>query len=211
MPLPLKISLTDFIDFISSSGTQKLNQVAAYKRREEYGYHVDYWRELRNSITQFHTDGTLTKDYFDAVIGTNFINDEKREKCRPLIENYKSFLGRKRIISKPLIKCDWEYSKDLTIRVNPELHLIINGKEQLIKLYFKKEPLLKRQIDMALMLVKIATQDVISGVHYTLLSLPQNKAWTQENPDMKLLPLLKGEAENYITIYKNLPEPPPRT
>lgn len=201
----MRISLTDFIDFISSAGTEKLNQVAAFKRREDYKFRVDYWRELRNSITDFHADGTLKKDYFDTIIQTHFINEEKREKCRSLVENYKKFLGRKQITSKTLIKCDWKYNKDLTIRVNPELHLVINGKEQLIKLYFKKEPLTKKQIDMALVLVKLATQDVISDVHYTLLSVSQNKSWTQENPDMKLLPLLKGEAENFITIYKNLP------
>jgi hypothetical protein len=203
--MTISISLTDFIDFISSSGTQKLSQVAEYKRREQYRYRVDYWRELRNSIIEFHADGTLEKDYFDTVIKTNFINAEKREKCRPLVENYKKFLGRKQITFKPIIKRDWVYSKDLTIRVNPELHLVINGKEQLVKFYFKKDPLSKKQIDIALLLVKIATQDVISGVHYTLVDLPHNKSWTQENPNMKLLPLLKGEAENYITIYKNLP------
>lgn len=54
----ISISLTDFIDFISSSETAKLNQVAAYKRREKYGYRVDYWRELRNIITNFHADNT---------------------------------------------------------------------------------------------------------------------------------------------------------
>lgn len=201
----ISISLTDFIDFISSSGTAKLNQVAAYKRRENYAFRVDYWRELRNSITEFHADDTLKKEYFDAALKVNFLDDDKREKARPLLDNYKKFLGRKQIISKPIIKCDWQYSKDLVIRVNPELHLIVQGKEQLVKFYFKKEPLTKKKIDLALLLMKIATQDVIKDVHYTLFDLPQNKLWTQENPNMKLLPLLKGEAENYITIYKNLP------
>lgn len=201
----INISLTDFIDFVSSSGTTKLNQVAAYKRRENYKFRVDYWRELRNSIKDFHADQTLDKEYFNAVLETHFLDAGKREKCRPFLENYKKFLGRKQVVSKPIIKCDWHYSQDLTIRVNPELHLDINGKEQLVKLYFKKNPLTKKKIDQALLLIKIATQDVISDVHYTLFDLPQNKVWTQENPNMALLPLLKGEAENYITIYKNLP------
>ena len=201
----ISISLTDFIDYVSSSGTTKQSQVAAIKRREQYTYRVDYWRELRNSITGYHAEDGLDKAYFNAALQANFVDAEKREKYRPLLENYKKFLGRKQITSCPIVKCNWEYSKDLTIRVNPELHLVINGKEQLVKFYFKKEPLSKKKIDLAVLLMKIATQDVISGVHYTLFDLPQNKAWTQENPNLNLLPLLKGEAESFITIYKNLP------
>lgn len=200
----INISLTDFITFISSSGSAKQTQVAACKKREEYKYRADYWRELRNIITEFHADETLDKNYFDAAVKTQILDAEKQEKCRPLIENYKKYLGRKQVISKPIIKCDWVYSEDLTIRVNPELHLIINGKEQLVKLYFKKDALTKKQVDMALLLMKIATQDVIQGAAFTLLDLPRNKFWTEDDPSTKLMPLLKGEAESYITIYKNV-------
>lgn len=201
----INISLTDFIEFISSSGTSKQTKVAAYKKREDYLRRVDYWRELRNIITDFHADNTLKKDYFDAAIKTKFLDADKRETARPQIENYKKFLGRKTIVSHEIIKCDWQYSEDLTIRVNPELHLTINDKEQLIKFYFKKTALTKKKADLALVLMKLATQDVISGVYYTLFDLAHDKLWTQENPDMKLLPLIKGEAESLITIYKNLP------
>jgi hypothetical protein len=200
----ITISLTDFIDFISSSGTTKLTQVTAIKKREAYAFRVDYWRELRNIITNFHADGTLKKDFFDASLQSQFLDADKREKCRPLLEIYKKFLGRKQFESKEIVKCDWQYSKELTVRVNPELHLILNGNEQLVKFYFKKEPLSKKKADLALLLMKIATQDVLQNVSYTLFDLPQNKLWKTENPSEKLIPLLKGEAENFITIYKNL-------
>lgn len=199
------ISLTDFIDFVSFRDTRKQTLVKKIKNRKEYEYRIDYWRELRNLITDYHADSTLTKDYFDAALQTYFLDADKREKARLLVENYKKFIGRKQIISKEIIKCDWVYNKELTVRVNPELHLNINGKEQLVKLYFKKDKLTKRRVDLALLLMKIATQDVISNVSYSLLDLPQLKIWNQENPSEKLMPLLKGEAENIITIYKNLP------
>ncbi len=197
----ISISLTDFM---SLSGTQKLTLVKQLKKREEYRYRVDYWRELRNTITDFHADDSLDKSYFDAAIETNFLDADKKQKCRFLIDNYKKFLGRKQIISKGIIKCDWQYSKDLTIRVNPELHLVINGAEHLVKLYFKDELLEKRKVDIALLLLKIATQDAVSNVNYSLLELYRPKLWTQAEPNESLMPLLKGEAENIITIYKNL-------
>jgi hypothetical protein len=201
----IKISLTDFIDFIVASGSAKQTIVSKFKKRKEYGYAVDYWRELRNTITDFHDDPALTKAYFEAAIETNFIDAGKKEKARPLLQNYKSFLGRKVIETKPIVKCDWRYNKDLTIRVNPELHVVINGVPQLVKFYFKGKPqLTKAKIDMALVLLKIATEDIITDVHYSILDLPQQKIWTQAAPNMKLLPLLKGEAESYITIYNNL-------
>ncbi|HMQ03535.1 MAG TPA: hypothetical protein PKD26_06440 [Pyrinomonadaceae bacterium] len=202
----IKISLTDFLDFIIASGSAKQTLVARLKKREEYAYAKDYWRELRNTITDFHADPALTKAYFDAAIETNFIDAGKKEKARLLLENYKKFLGRKTVETMPLVKCDWRYNKHLTIRVNPELHVTINGVPQIIKFYFKSKPTLtKAKIDMALVLMKIATDDIITNVHYSILDLPQQKIWTQENPNMKLMPLLKGEAESYITIYQSLP------
>lgn len=42
-----KISLTDFVDFVTSAGTRKLAKVRTVKNRPKYLPAFDYWRNLR--------------------------------------------------------------------------------------------------------------------------------------------------------------------
>lgn len=79
----INISLTDFIDFTASTGTVKYNKVAAFKRRENYTFRVDYWREMRNTITGYHANTTLKSGYFDAAIEANFLDAGKKRKMSP--------------------------------------------------------------------------------------------------------------------------------
>lgn len=204
----IKISLSDFINFTTKSGTTRLSHVREIKNRKDYLKRVDYWHEVRESIYAFHADSALTKDYFSSVINTpRFLKADasKRSNCIDRLQKYKTFLGRKQISVNKIVKCDWRYSKDLTVRINPELHATINDKTYLLKLYFKDDLLDKRRIDIALYLVKKATEKLNLDVdYYALLEVYRPKLWKQAEPSDSLEPLLISEAEAIIAMYKSL-------
>jgi hypothetical protein len=55
-----KLSLTDFVDIVSKSGTPKSTKVAQVKHRPPYSPATDFYKPLRDEITQVHASG-LTK------------------------------------------------------------------------------------------------------------------------------------------------------
>jgi hypothetical protein len=201
----ITISLTDFVDFVVASGASKLTKVRQIKSRQEYLRRFDHWRELREGIVAFHADGTLDKSYFDSLLNT-LVDEKKRTSYAPLVKNYKTFLGRKSITAENSERAIWTY-KDLEVRVNPELRLTINDKPCcLIKLYFKAAALSKAKVDVLLLLIKHAQPQAKNTLSYGLLDVQRNKLYDTDKPNESLLPLLYGEADSFITIWKLLPE-----
>ena len=48
------ISLTDFVDIVSSSGTPKATKILQIKSRGDYEHFTDFWKILREGITRMH-------------------------------------------------------------------------------------------------------------------------------------------------------------
>ena len=140
------ISLTDFVDFVAASGVPKMTKVREIKYRPDYERMFDYWRILREGIVGFHAQEAKDKaKYFDDLLG-EMTNGAKREGYRPLVANYKGYIGRKRFVSIPVPRHMVWKRGELIVRVNPELRLNVNENPQLIKLYFKGVPLSKSKV-----------------------------------------------------------------
>ena len=93
----IKITLTEFINFVNKSGTAKATVVKNAKKRredEDNPYTTDYWYTLRNRIIEFHKKGKDI-DYIDDTI--NHINSERKTNYEILIKGYKNFLERKKL------------------------------------------------------------------------------------------------------------------
>lgn len=140
-----RISLTDFVDIVSSSGTPKANKVRQIKHRPPYIPAFDFYKPLRDRIIETHGAGE-SKDYLQDLMSS--INDRKKITAYPhVLEGYVSWWGRKNL--------EWfDPPNDLfslhgvDVSVNPELGLHINGEPHLIKLYFKSEDLTKNRVDV---------------------------------------------------------------
>lgn len=198
------ISLTDFVDFVAASGVPKMTKVREIKYRPDYERMFDYWRILREGIVGFHAQGANDKTkYFDDLLG-GMTNGAKREGYRPLVANYKGYIGRKRFVSMPVPRHMVWKRGDLIVRVNPELRLNVNENPQLIKLYFKGVPLSKSKVAIILLLMKRATPRPQEPITYCLNDVHHNKQYLNENPNDDLLPLLYGEADSFQTIWKSI-------
>ena len=199
----MEISLTDFIDFLVSSGSPKLTKVRELKKRPEYHPNFDFWKPLRDHITEYHRNGEGDKRYLDRLLPT-VADGKKRTAYPPLIKNYKRFLGKKQIIPLPPLKTEWKY-KTLIVRINPELRLNIGDQVTLIKLYFKADALSKVKVDLILLLLGLTLGDKLDAdARYAVHDVHHDKFYSVPRPGLELLPLLYGEAESFITMWDML-------
>lgn len=202
----IKITLTEFINFVNKSGTAKATVVRAAKKRretEDNPYATDYWYTLRNRIIEFHKKGKDI-DFIDDTI--NHINSEKRPNYEMLINGYKKFLGKKKIKYLTPIRKTWVIG-DISIALNPELILEINKKILVIKLYMSaNESMNKKHADLILTLLEHEMRSKVGGPEpiFAVLEVKTGKLFPQKEKDLSLYPLLKGEARSFEIQWKEL-------
>lgn len=142
-----RISLTDFVDFVARPGmSAKLSKVREIKHRGPYSTVTDYYRPVREAVIRTHADG---RDRWQ--IRERLARHEHGERLAPIADAYIGWWGARHI---DWFEPDWQVidlrrAQHLTISVNPELGLHIDGYPHLVKLYFKEDPLPASLADVA--------------------------------------------------------------
>ncbi len=204
--------MTYFVDFISQSGPPKLTIVKNVRKQEHepYDIRVDFWKILREGIIKFHKSGGAEKSILDEVVSRT-ADPERKRSYQGMIKSYKKFLGKKEVSWFEPPKCEWKYG-DLSVRVNPELGLIIDGQKHVIKMNFKSEDkvkLSKQRVSILQLLMSNAIGD--QEYFYSILDVPKSpksKLYSIQNQDIEKgsVSLLHGEATSFMTMYKSLGE-----
>lgn len=204
----IEISLTDFVGFVNKMGNAKLNHVKTIKDRPQYEPYMDFYKAIREAIINLHKRKQENK-FLDSILKD--LTDSKKKKCYPeIITGYKNFLGRKQFkwIKPP--KKDWKVG-NVTITVNPEIGLEEKKKDgssnfYIIKLYFKDDVLKKAQADQILTLMEMQLRSKVKEpeIMFAILDVRRNKFHVKKDHDLKELPLLRGEAYSFATIWDNL-------
>lgn len=199
----ITISLTEFIDFTVAIGTSRLTKVKQAKCREAYDPRTDYWKPLREAIVAFHNPANkLGKDaYFKEFLED--VHASKETAYTTVVDNYKKFLGRKVVAKLQNQKTNWTHGK-LTVRINPELFLNINGSRELIKLYFKQDKLSKAKTDMILALMNHALPATANADNYAVYDGRNNKIIKAAAPSIGLLVLAQAEAAAFELIWNSI-------
>lgn len=196
----IRITQSDYIDFISKSGLPKLTKVRALFNRPEYHPSLDFYRRLReefvNHIKQRKNKSELFKFLADQ-------NSKKQSRFELLINGYLRFLGKKAVEGfEPPISY-WSY-KDLSIKMNPDIGLLLNEEKFIIKLYFKDTPLSKGQIDILLwMMNSTLCSGIYSGYKCALLDVERSKLHYKIS-EQPINALIEGEAESFIKMWHSL-------
>lgn len=199
----IEISLTDFIDFVNKTGSQKLNQVKKLKNRPAYEPYADFYKPLREKIQTIHKKGQ-EKEELDNLL-TTLTDDKKKANFPPLIEGYKKFWGRKKINwFQPPFK-SWKIG-DIEIRINPELGLEYNGQFYVVKLYFKDDKIQSYQINQILTLMEDQLRNKVNEpeVSFAILDIRKAKLYPQKDKSLELIPLLLGEAKSFAEIWRGI-------
>lgn len=198
----IKISLTDFIDFVSKTGSTKLTQVRKVKERKPYHPATDYYKYVREGIIAIHEAEGNKREFEDLVKSTPDIR--KMDNFEKAIKGYTKFIGKKTIswVQPPFRH--WR-SGNLDVKLNPEVGLKYDGTKHFIKLYFKSEALSKTKASQILSLMESelrakAKRDDL----FCVLDVRAGKLFCNDKRDVSLLPLLKGEAMSFETIWNSI-------
>ncbi len=139
-PPATPISLNQFYPFVLADSMAKRSELMAIKRTQGlYTPAVDYWRLLRLQIAAHHQ--FLPGPGLDALAtAVELAHPDRKDHYHTAVANYRRFIGRKKIewIDKPR-RGIW-LADELRVRVNPELHVTINGEPHVIKLYLRADP-----------------------------------------------------------------------
>lgn len=134
------ISLTQFFPFVLADSIGKRAELRAIKRSHgQYTPAVDYWRLLRLQITAHHQfeqpTGPGEPDALDTAL--ELTHPDRLANYRVAVAQYRRFAGRKEIewIGRPR-RGMW-LADGLQVRVDPELHVTIDGEPHVVKLYLK--------------------------------------------------------------------------
>jgi hypothetical protein len=140
-----EISLTDFVDIVSKSGTPKATKVVQVKARPDYEPAFDFYKALREAIIDIHKDGNQRTSLTTFL---QSVTDPRSRKNYPAaVAGYKRWWGNKNL--EWFIAPRTTYSQHgIDVIINPELGLSINGTRHVIKLYFKGDTLSVRRADI---------------------------------------------------------------
>ncbi len=139
-----RLSLTDFVEIVSKSGTPKATKVRQVKDRPSYHPSADYYKQIREAIVEIHRDNSTESILQNIATNTS---PAKRENYTAICAGYKQWHKKHKLAWFQPPDCLYEHS-GIHISVNPELGLFVEDKPHLIKLYFKAEPLTKNRVEI---------------------------------------------------------------
>lgn len=194
------IPLTTFIDFVTKSGTPKMTVVRNWKTRDKYDPAHDYYKRLREGIIAVHEEGQPTST-LDELVAT--VPTAKRSNYRAMVAAHKKWCRKKNIEWFEPSRASWK-AGGITVQVNPELGLAIDGERHVIKLYFKAEPLAKNRAALLLHLLHdVCTKRLKDPATAGILDVRNAKLFTGEGA-VDLGIQLEGEAAYWATIWNRL-------
>jgi hypothetical protein len=196
-----QISLTDFVDIVSRSGTPKATKVAEVKNRPPYEPAFDFYKPLRDRIIDIHEKGKSKSD-LAAVMAA--VTDPKKITAYPdIIAGYRKWWGNKSLAwFDPPSHLFTQHGVDVS--VNPELGLVVNANRHLIKLYFKAEPLTKNRVDIITHMMAVALGLNLKGVTMSVLDVRNSKLISPTVPISHLNAMLDAELAYIAALWRQV-------
>ena len=135
----LRISLTEFVDYVLGAGSRKLTHVERVLERREQGYSPasDFYRPLRQGIVRYHKGRIEMEELIERMrtLGSHV----QRLHLPEAAESYQRFLDLHHVRWLGVAPKETWMCGELEVRVNPELSVEVDGQEYLVKLYFKQD------------------------------------------------------------------------
>jgi len=197
-----RISLTDFVDIVSKSGTPKATNVSNVKHRPDYAPATDFYKPLRDRIVETHRNDLTSKNLEKLL---HSLTDGKKIKNYPdIIKGYSTWWGKKTLEWFEPAN-DSFVLHDISVSINPELGLMINGLPHLIKLYFKSDPLTKNRIDIVTHLMEVCLRKHCHEKEVmAVLDVRNGKLITPKVPIPALSATLDAELAYIAALWPNI-------
>lgn len=190
------ISLSYFVDFVLTSGTGRLTSVKQLKEGRDERF-SDFYRPAREAIVDMHQKGLDTAALDDLL--TSLVDPREKRIFPKVVSGYKKFLrqGRMTWFEPPMR--DYPLGP-LSVRVNPELGLLIDGRPHAIKLYFRGDPLSPQRTLFVNQLLANAMATTWPGTVFAVLDVRRAKLYPYR-PKSEVGLLLSAEATSLSQLY----------
>jgi len=191
-----KMSLTDFVDVVSKSGTPKATHVTRVINRPKYTPASDFYKPLRDCIIETHRSG-LSPKFVQAIL--HHLKDEKKAGNYPdAVKGYCSWWGTKKVQWFEPPTGEFE-RHGVAVSVNPELGLLIHGVPHIIKLYFKADKLAKNRTEIVTHLMEECLRPMCCGDEVMAVLDVRNGKLFAAKPSIPSLTAMLGAELAYIS------------
>ncbi|MEI2431863.1 hypothetical protein RDV84_09430 [Lysobacter yananisis] len=197
-----RISLTDFIDVVSKSGTPKATKVAQIKNRPEYGPAQDFYKIFRDGVVELHKQDGDKIDLKNILLKTA---DSKRLDHYPgMIKGYSKWWGKKTLAWFPPPTTTYS-NLGIEISVNPELGLTIDDTNYIIKMYMKSEKLTKLRTEIITELMEKSLRPLIKNkAKVVVLDVKNSKPFEYVPGKKALKPMIDAELAYIASLWPSL-------
>lgn len=195
----IETTLTTFDDFVTANSTSKITRVKAAKDflNDPTPFQVrSFYNPLKRGLIEAFEAGGAPADIRAAAAAASAPRARHYEECAAGAVRWR---GRKALVWADVRPTTWSHG-DLTVKVNPELGLEIDGVPYVIKLYFKEPALTKRKCEVPLHLLDLCYPDARVGV----LDLRRGKLHVPTRLVAGIDALLQGEAASFVTMWNAL-------
>ena len=200
----MHISLTEFIDYVNSSGSAKATVVSQAKKKREEGHNKqsDYWMQFRNAVKSVHSSNGKKDDLYEIV---EKVHEDRVNNYNAAVNGYIKFWGNKKI--------SWIIPHRKVVNVggtrvslNPELGLAYKGKTVFVKLFIHVDDILdKRHADLILTLMHTKLADSIpEDATVAVLDVMRGKLFEFKKEDYKITQLLEAEGACFNILWEVL-------
>lgn len=184
------ISLSYFVDYMLTSGTSRITSGKFIRQGPDERY-SDFYRPVREAIVDMHAKGLDTRALNDFLAT---VEEPREKRIFPKIAiGYGKFLRQYRRLTwfEPPLR---EYPLGpVSVRVNPELGLLIDGRPHALKMYFRGEPLYAQRAVLINELLHDSLASTWPGTVFGVLDVRRAKLFTYQ-PRPEVNRLLRAEA-----------------
>lgn len=176
---PISISMTRFADFVVADPLGQLARLRDVRRQYERPYRPseDFWSRWRDQVEAIHRGAGSRNDL--PVVATE-AKDNRTEQYASACDGYSRFWGRKQleVVAHPR-PAEWTY-QSLTVRVNPEWVLRVNGTDYVVKLHLKRDLTLNQRLANPLLhLLDTRFGPLRDGPPVAIVDVHRGKLWKQ--------------------------------
>lgn len=199
-----KLTLGEFIDVASKSGTPRATALKHIKFNDPYSPVTDFYKALREHIIETHRTGR-PKAHLKTIL-TGLSDSKKQANYPAMLSGYQKWWGSKTLTwFKPPTTSVTNNGVEVTI--SPELGLEISGQRYIIKLYLRAETLPQNRADLTLRLLESSLQTKMSqGDLVAIVDAKRGRMLQPSNktPKAVLDGLLLGEFASIAAIWPTL-------
>ncbi|WP_296280507.1 hypothetical protein [Pseudoxanthomonas sp.] len=197
-----RITLTDFIDVVTKSGSPKATKVAQLKNRDVYDPATDFYKAFREGLVLIHKNGGSKDELASLAKG---LKDPKKLANYPLmIKGYKKWWGNKSLawFNPP----GSTYSQaGFDVAVNPEIGLTINGQRHVLKLFLKTDPLTKTRADLIVTLMAhvLGPMDK-TDTEFCVIDVRNGKSYSHSSTSKNFKPMVDAELSYIASLWPHV-------